>query len=328
LVAKGFTQQEGIDYEETFSPVVKFVSIRLILSLVGSLNLELHQMDVKTAFLNGDLNEEIFMAQPEGYVVKGQEGKVCRLRKSIYGLKQSSRQWNLRFDQTVVSFGFEIIDEDHCVYVIHEKGKFVILLLYVDDMLLASNDIRYLTQIKDWLSSQFEMKDLGEAEFVLGVRIIRDRAKRQLALSQQSYIEKILKHFQMENCKPEVNPSAKGLYLSKSMNPKTEKDKDYMKDKPYASAVGSLMYAMLCTRPDICYAVGLVSRFQSDPGPIHWKAVKRIFRYLRGTANYSLCYQGSGTDLCGYTDADWAGDMDDRKSTSGYVFMLNGGMMC
>jgi hypothetical protein len=125
----------------------------------------------------------------------------------------------------------------------------------------------------------------------------------------------------------------KSLWLSLKVmllkaNPKTEKDKDYMKDKPYASAVGSLMYAMLCTRPDICYAVGMVSRFQSNPGPVHWKAVKMIFRYLRGTANYSLCYQDSGTDLCGYSDADWAGDIDERKSTSGYVFMLNGGMMC
>ena len=325
LVAKGYTQMEGIDFEETFSPVVKFVSIRVILAFVAHYDLELHQMDVKTAFLNGDLDEEIYMVQPEGFIAEGQEQKVCRLRKSIYGLKQASRQWNIRFNEVVLSYGFEMINEDHCVFLKREKGKYVILSLYVDDMLIAGNDIGYVNEVKKWLSSQFDTTDMGEAEYILGVKIIRDRPKRLLGLSQESYINKMLHHFSMSNCNIEHTPIVKGTVLSKSMCPKTPEEIAEMNKKPYASAIGSLMYTMLCTRPDISYVVGLVSRFQSNPGPRHWKAVKRIFRYLKATTDYCLCFQGSDMSLKGYSDADWAGDLDDRKSTSGYAFLLNGG---
>jgi hypothetical protein len=169
------------------------------------------------------------------------------------------------------------------------------------------------------------MKDMGEANYILGVKIVRDRSKKLIALSQESYIQKILERFDMKNCKPYDTPIAKGVVLSQSMGPKTDQEKEVMKRRPYSSVVGSLMYTMVCTRPDICYAVGLVSRFQSNPGEMHWKAVKRILRYLKGTADYCLCYQGSNLSLEGYTDADWAGDPDERKSTSGYAFLLNGG---
>ena len=201
----------------------------------------------------------------------------------------------------------------------------VFLVLYVDDILLIGNNVKKLSDVKNWLSTQFQMKDLGEASYVLGIQIIRDRKNRLLALSQAAYIDKVLERFSMKNSKKGRLPSRHGIHLSKKQSPQTPEEEDAMRKVPYAFAVGSLMYAMLCTRPDICYAVGVVSRYQSNPGPEHWIAVKHILKYLRRTRDYMLVYKGGVLNPVGYTDSDFQTDVDDRKSTSGMVFTLGGG---
>ena len=282
-------------------------------------------MDVKTAFLNGYLEEDIYMAQPDGFINKDQQNKVCKLVKSIYGLKQASRSWNLRFNETIKTYGFEQSPDEACVYKLIKDQAVVFLILYVDDILLIGNNVELLTNVKKWLTEHFQMKDLGEASYVLGIKIYRDRTNKLLALSQASYIDKVLARFSMQNSKKGLLPTRHGVSLSKSQCPQTPQEEEDMRRFPYASAVGSLMYAMLCTRPDICYAVGVVSRYQSNPGPAHWIAVKHILKYLRRTKDYMLVYSGSDLNLLGYTDSDFQADKDSCKSTSGSVFTLNGG---
>ena len=275
LVVKGFTQKKGIDFDEIFSPVVKMSSIRVILGLAASLDLEVEQMDVKTAFLHGDLEEEIYMEQPEGFEVKGKENYVCRLRKSLYGLKQAPRQWYKKFESVMGEQGFRKTTSDHCVFMQKfSDDDFVILLLYVDDMLIVGRSTSRIEKLKQQLSHSFAMKDLGPAKQILGIRIIRDRKAKKLYLSQEKYIEKILQKFNMDKSKTVSSPLATHIRLSIKQRPLTNEEKEDMERVPYASAVGSLMYAMVCTRPDIAYAVGSVSRFLANPGREHWNAIK------------------------------------------------------
>ncbi len=324
LVANGFTQREGVDFVETFSPVAKFTSIRIISALMAYYDLEL-QMDVKTAFLISYLEEEIYMLQTEGFGEKGNENKVCKLNRSIYGLKQASRRWYILFDNAITSYGFSITEDDHCIYTKVNGGNFVLLSLYVDYILIASNDKVTLMEVKAWLSSKFDMKDMGEATYVLGVEIHRDRNKRMLGLSQKAYLRGVLKRFSMEQCKPVNVPIVKGTKLSEELCANTPEEKGRMEGIPYSSALGCLMYAMSFTRPDLSHAIGILSRYQKNPGEEHWKQIKYVLRYVRGTMDYSLCFNGHNLQLQGYTDADWQGDPDDRKSTSGNIFTLAGG---
>ncbi|RVW39706.1 Retrovirus-related Pol polyprotein from transposon TNT 1-94 [Vitis vinifera] len=270
-------------------------TIRLVLGMVAAEHLHLEQLDVNTAFLHGELDEDLYMIQPEGFIVQGQENLVCKLRKSLYGLKQAPRQWYKKFDNFMHRIGFKRCEADHCCYVKSFDNSYIILLLYVDDMLIVGSDIEKINNLKKQLSKQFEMKDLGAAKQILGMRIIRDKANGTLKLSQSEYVKKVLNRFNMNEAKPVSTPLGSHFKLSKEQSPKTEEEMDHMSKVPYASAIGSLMYAMVCTRPDIAHAVGVVSRFMS-----------------------------ASLKLQGYVDADFTGDIDSRKSTTRFVFTLGG----
>ncbi|GKV15591.1 hypothetical protein SLEP1_g26368 [Rubroshorea leprosula] len=321
LVVKDFSQKKGIDFDEIFSPVVKMSSIHVVLGLAASMNLELEQLDLKTVFLHGDLHEEIYMDQPEGFEEKGDEHMVCKLKKSLYGLKQAPRQWYKKFDSFMMGHGCKKTNADPCVYIrLFPNGNFIILLLYVDDMLILGQDVEKIYRLKEELSKSFDMKDLGPAKQILGMAITRDRKAGKLWLSQEKYVERLLERFNMKHAKPVSTPLANHFKLSKRSCPTTKEEKEKMSPIPYSSIVGSLMYAMVYTRLDIAHAVCVVSRFLSDPGKIHWEAIKWIFRYLRGTTKLCLTFRQTEPLLKGYIDADMAGDLDNRKSILGYLF--------
>ena len=326
LVAKGFRQIQGVDYEETFSPVAMLKSVRILLAIAAYYDYEIWQMDVKTAFLNGHLSEDVYMTQPEGFVDPKNAGKICKLQRSIYGLKQASRSWNIRFDEVVKGFGFIKNEDEPCVYKKASGSALVFLVLYVDDILLIGNDIPMLEAVKTSLKKSFSMKDLGEAAYILGIRIYRDRSKRLIGLSQDTYIDKILNRFNMQDSKKGFLPMSHGITLSKSQCATTPDEQKRMSTIPYASAIGSIMYAMLCTRPDVSFALSVTSRYQSDFGEAHWTIVKSILKYLRRTKDMFLIFGGEDELLVkGYTDASFQTDKDDSKSQSGFVFCLNGG---
>ncbi|KAK8978738.1 hypothetical protein V6N11_001744 [Hibiscus sabdariffa] len=325
LVARGYGQIHGIDYDETFSPVAMFKSIRILLAIVAFQDYEIWQMDVKTAFLNGKLEEDMYMTQPEGFVNPENAGKVCKLQRSIYGLKQASRSWNLRFNDAIKEFGFIRNEDEPCVYKKFSGSIVSFLILYVDDILIIVNDIPTLQSVKAWLSSCFSMKDLGKAAYILGVKIDRDRSRRLLGLSQSTYIVKVLKRFNMEASKKGFLPMTHGISLSKEMCPSTSQERERMSQVLYASAIGSIMYAMICTRPDLSYALSMTSRYQANPGEGNWVAVKNILKYLRRTKDVLLVYGGEEQlSIKGYTDASFQTDKDDSRSQSGFVFRLNG----
>ncbi|GJX78079.1 retrotransposon protein, putative, ty1-copia subclass [Tanacetum coccineum] len=262
LVAKGYTQLYGVDYEEMFSPVADIRAIRILISIAAFYDYEIWQMDVKTTFLNGYLDEDIYMVQPEGFVDPNHPRKVCKLQRSIYGLKQASRSWNKRFDEEIKRFGFAQNLDEPCVYQKASGSNVTFLILYVDDIIIMGNHIPSLQSVKDYLEKCFTMKDLGEAAFILRIKIYRDRSKRLIRLSQNAYMDKILKRYKMDNSKRGHIPMQERLDLNKSQGAQTPKEVNHMKNVPYASAVGSIMYVVRCTRPDVTFAQNMTSQFQ------------------------------------------------------------------
>lgn len=322
LVIRGCAQRKGIDYEETFSPVVRYTSIRMLLALAVKFDLQIDQMDAVTAFLHGELVEEIFMAQPEEF--SDGTNKVCRLNKSLYGLKQASRVWNNQLDGALKAMGFARCISDTCIYHKIQGDKILIVAVYVDDLVILSNNATMKNELKRELHRQFHMKDLGTASHVLGMRITRDWKLGTISIDQAQYIRDVLTKFNMSDCNPVRTPADVNQRLSRDLCPTDDTKQGKLKDIPYQEAVGSLLFAAQISRPDIQFAVGAVSRFNHNFGKAHWVAVKRIMRYLKGTIDFKLTYSKKDVGLRGYCDADWAGDEDDRRSTTGYVFTMQG----
>lgn len=325
LVAKGFSQIEGVDFHETFAPVAKFTTIRCILAIGAAMDLEMHQMDVKTAFLNGELDEDIYMVQPEGFVQPGNENLVCKLNKSLYGLKQSPRAWYQKIDTFLVHIGFTRSIADHSLYFMQKGQHVVIVIIYVDDLIILASCMSSLKALKAMLENEYEMSDLGELHFCLGVEFVRDRVSRTISMNQSKYVMDVLKRFGMEDCKPVGTPLDVNSRLVKLTDEEYALEAQSMVDVPYKQAVGSLMYAMIATRPDLAYPISVVSQHMARPGSSHWVAVKRIMRYLKGTSDVRLCLGGDNIVLSGYCDADYAGDTNDRRSTTGYMFKVGSG---
>jgi len=326
LVAQGFSQQPGIDFNETHAPVARFESFRIILALAASEDWDIEQVDFKSAYLNGHLDEEIFMQQPEGFEVPGRETWVLRLFKALYGLKQAGRVWNKLLNGSLLDLDFTRCQSDPCVYIRDdEKGK-AIIAVHVDDMLLATTRGGEMQRVKAQLHTlPFEIAKLGEPDRMLGVTITRNRTARTISLSQSVYIGKVLSRFNMTDANPISTPLDINIHLSKEQCPTSTEEQAEMSQIPYATAIGALMYAALATRPDIAYAVQHLSQFSSNPGPAHWTAVKRVFRYLKHSQHLALVYTGNEDDPApiGYSDADWGSNISDRRSTSGFVYFLS-----
>jgi hypothetical protein len=275
-------------------------------------------MDVKSAFLNGELEEEIYLKPPPGFY--NSSDLVWKLKRALYGLKQAHKEWYKRLRTVFESLGFTRSEADHSVFYKVENGVLIVVAVYVDDKLMLSKDQSIIDRLKVQLAAEYELTDLGEARWILGMEIIRDRDKRTIELSQRRYVESILNRFDMGTSRPVTTPMDPNIKLAKLTEPEVDV-------KLYQSALGALMYAMLATRPDLAFSVGALSKHAATPGQAHWAALKRVYRYLRGTVNARLTYQGDldSTHPFAYVDADWASDPTDRRSITGYVFMISGG---
>ena len=319
LVVRGFTQQKDIDYDETFAPVLHFNTFRTILSIATEKNLFMTQMDVSTAFLNGELNEEIYMTQPEGYIDNTHPEYVCKLKKSLYGLKQAPRMWNKRINDFLLKCGFTRSVSDPCLY-FKTKGNDIHLIgLFVDDLLQASNKKELLEETRKLLESEFKMTYQGAPSQCLGIEIERDSEKGETKLLLSRYTKDLLTRFGMEKCNSAQTPQEINGKIIKA-----RKEDPVIDGENYRQLVGSLIYLASRTRPDISCAVRAVSEHLGHPTNASWLAAKRILRYLAGTVNYGLLYSRSadGTDIHGISDADWGGCVNTRRSTTGNLVYM------
>lgn len=316
LVARGFEQQQGIDYNETFSPVARHASVRLLLSIAASEGMNIMTFDVKTAFLNGNLDETIYMYQPEGF--DDGTGRVCKLLKSIYGLKQSSKNWNNKFTEYLKKLNFECTDDDPCVY--YNKDRSILIALFVDDGIITGKNQKQMIKILKKLNQEFEITyDVCSENKLnyLGMEI--EITDKEITVKQSSYTKTILKKFGMEDSNDAPTPMEKGM-LTNEENFKNDEPVDITR---YREAIGSLLYLATISRPDICFAVNYLSRFSSKPMKSHMKMVRRVFQYLKGTVNFGISFNGN-KEMIAYSDANFGGDLISCKPTTGVIIMRGG----
>eukprot|EP00873_Tetraselmis_striata_P046524 jgi/Tetstr1/466788/TSEL_011258.t1 len=322
LVVQGCRQRHGIDYAETFAPTVKFTTIRVLFAIAVQYGWNIHQVDVDTAFLYAPVEEEIYMRPPPGYEQYDARGRpmVLRLLKSLYGLKQSPRNWHNTLHKFLVCYGFQQLKSDPGAYVYWQGGQLIcILVVYVDDMIFAFKDAVWAADFKTALGARFDIKDLGVCAWALGMAVERDWDNATLKVHQAKYIDDMVHKFNLADAYAVSTPAEVGADVPGSNKPLAA-------EMPYQALVGSLLYAMVATRPDIAEAVSKLCRVMAKPEERHWQAAKRVLRYLKGTKTLGLTFSGGKADglLHGYCDADWAGDVVSRRSTTGFVFMLCG----
>jgi hypothetical protein len=318
-VARGFSQIPGLDFDETHSPTTRLTSIRTLLQKAVNEKLILYQLDVKGAYLNAPIDKDIYVQQPPGYELTTDNPNIhltCHLQKSLYGLKQSGRNWHQTLTDYLHSLDYTPNQTDPCMYTKHAGPDVIIMLFWVDDIILASGKEELIQRAKNELNDRFNIDDRGELRWFLGMDFIR--SGDNYYMSQERYAEAVLRRFHMSNCKPALTPAEKDLQLPKATAEESKEVANY----PYRKAIGALIYLAMGTRPDICWTVSKLSQHLDNPGREHINALKRLLRYIQGTKSLSLLYTPSDGKLTGYTDSDWARDTSDRRSTSGYVMTL------
>jgi hypothetical protein len=326
LVGKGYTQQLGVDYNETWAGVTRLESVRMTAAIAARLNLKLWRIDFVGAYLNSLTKEDIYMKQPEGFVEPGYEDHVCKLVHTIYGTMQGAHDWYETLSKTYKDLGYTTSRADPCVRFKKENGNYTITDTYTDDVFGASNDDEEGERRKKEIGGVWEIKDVGENEYFLGMRVQQDLEMGTIRLTQKPYWEHVLNRFRLEHITPRNTPLPTGINLDSNMSPKTDSERKTMDDKPYRSVLGSVMWGQLATRPDLSFSVSLLARFQANPGMEHWNALMHVIGYIKNTLDYGLTYSRD-TDFSphAFVDADYGGCQDTRRSTSGYVFIMAGG---